>query len=581
MANKNDPLTPEKINRADHEEYLSEYLRRKYPKEQKVLMALHQKIYDNLNIDESTEHQKWILLSLSFSNLFSYGEDNKINFTEFQSNKVIGIVGRNHTGKSAILDILLFALFGKCSRCNENEVLNVSKTNMECKVTFSIGPDIYYIRRSSAVPLKFGKIVNKEEVKIKGIKTKTEMQKKINELIGSYDDYIRTCMSLQHQPHDKTTEFAVMTPANKAPLLHQLLGIDVFEKCQEYVKKELTDINRDTNAANVCLMGIGHVSEEKVLELEEEIKILQRDCQKEELFLRTVHRLVIEYESLREPEFPEWIIRKYHMNPTDTLEKIMLLVRDSEWIDKEIDLRYLVDYKTNKMIYDQKKASYPEQRSLMEMREKQLKSTREKLIEKQISLGGIMTHLKIYNEQKMKFDRLEKQKKLYKLYDNIVSPNGVVSVLLRNVIPEVKTNINQVINKIADFSIIVQVGKSVNLLLQKEGQEPYPVSLASGFERFVVGLAMRIVLSKTATCAKPDLFVIDEGWTCLDNNKLGNLDNLMEFIRSQFHQVIMINHLEELKNKFDGQIRVSTNNKISYVKCDVSTKNKINYVTCD
>ena len=114
----------------------------------------------------------------------------------------------------------------------------------------------------------------------------------------------------------------------------------------------------------------------------------------------------------------------------------------------------------------------------------------------------------------------------------------------------------------------MQVDKSVNLLLQKEEQEPYRVSLASGFERFIIGLAMRIVLSKTATCAKPDLFVIDEGWGCLDQNNLGNLNRLMEFIKSQFHQVIMISHLEELKNKFDSQIRVSTKDKISYVKCD-------------
>ena len=59
--------------------------------------------------------------------MFSYGQNNEINFSKFDN--IIGIFGQNKIGKSSILDILLYCLFDKCSRGNKiSDILNKNET---------------------------------------------------------------------------------------------------------------------------------------------------------------------------------------------------------------------------------------------------------------------------------------------------------------------------------------------------------------------------------------------------------------------------------------------------------------------
>lgn len=66
----------------------------------------------------------------------------------------------------------------------------------------------------------------------------------------------------------------------------------------------------------------------------------------------------------------------------------------------------------------------------------------------------------------------------------------------------------------------------------------YDVQLTSGFEKFIISLTMRIVLSKLSLTAKPNFFIIDEGWSCLDSTNLDNIDNIMNYIKQ--HSMSML-----------------------------------------
>ena len=88
---------------------------------------------ENQNVESSVIHHsngqlKWKIIRLSFSNMFNYGENNVIDFTQF--NQICGIFGENGIGKSSILDIILFVLFDKCSRGERVDIMNLSKSNI-------------------------------------------------------------------------------------------------------------------------------------------------------------------------------------------------------------------------------------------------------------------------------------------------------------------------------------------------------------------------------------------------------------------------------------------------------------------
>ena len=81
-----------------------------------------------------------------FSNMFSYGDGNIIDFTKLRD--VIGIFAPNHSGKSAILDALMFNIFHKCSRTKSaSDVLNNKKKNFYSKLNFEIDGVDYFIER--------------------------------------------------------------------------------------------------------------------------------------------------------------------------------------------------------------------------------------------------------------------------------------------------------------------------------------------------------------------------------------------------------------------------------------------------
>jgi DNA repair exonuclease SbcCD ATPase subunit len=59
--------------------------------------------------------------------MFAYGNNNIIDFTSW--NGVVGIFGQNYSGKSSLLDIILFCLFDKTNKSSKGiDILNNKST---------------------------------------------------------------------------------------------------------------------------------------------------------------------------------------------------------------------------------------------------------------------------------------------------------------------------------------------------------------------------------------------------------------------------------------------------------------------
>ena len=56
----------------------------------------------------------WKLKSFEWDNLFNYGSDNRVDFE--QTNGIVGIFGKNYSGKSSIIDGLLYTMFNTTSK---------------------------------------------------------------------------------------------------------------------------------------------------------------------------------------------------------------------------------------------------------------------------------------------------------------------------------------------------------------------------------------------------------------------------------------------------------------------------------
>lgn len=228
---------------------IEEYLTENDISKKKINMIKELNTVANKTLDNS-KHQNigtWKLIKLEFSNLYSYGKNNIINFENFDG--IVGIIAPNHMGKSAIIDIILYTLFDKFPRKGTlKDIINNRKDNYNSKITVQIGEWIYTIeKRGSRVKgnrttskcdfYRIKKDTNIKEVLNEDTSTKTKT--KILEYIGDYEDIIQTNISLQHN----NCNFIDAENTSRRKELERILRINFIDKL---TKQSVSCVNERT-----------------------------------------------------------------------------------------------------------------------------------------------------------------------------------------------------------------------------------------------------------------------------------------------------------------------------------------------
>jgi DNA repair exonuclease SbcCD ATPase subunit/DNA repair exonuclease SbcCD nuclease subunit len=215
---------------------------------------------DKLNIKEKSIC-RWELIDLQFSNLFSYGENNYIDFSKFNDSSIVGVLAPNSYGKSSLIDIILFSLFGRISRNQGHgitkDLINIEKNKFSTKLSFKIGSEIYTIdkegRREKSGKIKitkeeFFKIKNGEKV-ILTEESRLKTDKILNEQIGDMQEFIFTNIQLQNR--DKS--FKDLTNKERKEFLHNILNLDIFESILPTITVDTKNIKSELDILEKCL----------------------------------------------------------------------------------------------------------------------------------------------------------------------------------------------------------------------------------------------------------------------------------------------------------------------------------------
>jgi DNA repair exonuclease SbcCD ATPase subunit/DNA repair exonuclease SbcCD nuclease subunit len=203
--------------------------------------------------EEVSRNIKWRLNELRWDNLFNYGEDNRVDFSRLTG--TVGIFGKNYSGKSSVIDSLLYTLFNTTSK-NERRNVNIINQNREegsGEAVISIGDEQYYVRRGSKkytkrlkgvetieakTDLDFFKIdANGEKVSLNGL-TRNDTDKNIRKVFGSLDDFLLTSLSSQLD----SLSFIREGSTKRKEILAKFLDLEIFEKKFKLAKEDAADM---------------------------------------------------------------------------------------------------------------------------------------------------------------------------------------------------------------------------------------------------------------------------------------------------------------------------------------------------
>jgi len=226
---------------------ITDYLNDEYALDEELLDCvrhINRTVHGKLPESEITRNALWTPKMFEFSNMFSYGNDNVIDFSTL--NGSYGLFAPNASGKSTLLDALAFCCFDRCSRTTKAiHVLNNKRSNFDCKFQFELDGKDYFIQRTGKknnkghvkVDVNFWVIdENGEEVLLNGDQRDTT-NKIIRQYLGSYEDFVLTALSLQ----SNNTGFIDMSQRERKELLTQFLDIDVFEQQYQIANEEIRE----------------------------------------------------------------------------------------------------------------------------------------------------------------------------------------------------------------------------------------------------------------------------------------------------------------------------------------------------
>jgi len=160
----------------------------------------------------------------------------------------------------------------------------------------------------------------------------------------------------------------------------------------------------------------------------------------------------------------------------------------------------------------------------------------------------------IENDQEY-FQQMEKQYSAYDLFLTCMNANGISYDIIKKRLPIINEEVSKILTSIVDFEIMfVNEGDKLDILIKHPGYDPRPVELGSGAEKTIAAMAIRLALLRVSTLPKGDIFVLDEPGTALDAENMEGFVRILEMVKTQFKTVLLVSHLDTLKDIVDKQI---------------------------
>ena len=191
------------------------------------------------------------------------------------------------------------------------------------------------------------------------------------------------------------------------------------------------------------------------------------------------------------------------------------------------------------------------------------------LLEKEGYKNNITTLTNQISQYEVIITKLTEEETLiraWELYLLMVGKNGISKMVLRQTLPIINAELNNLLNDVCDFNVLVEIDDSnhVNFSLIADDVKSNLLS-GSGFEQTVAALALRAVLGNISTLPRPSFMLLDEvlGGVAKDNYE--NVKKLYDRILKDYSFIFQITHLDDIADWHETTVVVKKENRISSI----------------
>ncbi len=412
---------------------------------------------------------------------------------------------------------------------------------------------------------------HKEEYLI-ALQKKLEMENALSQ--------VKSQLALKNQEkqtlEEKLTEIkthleSLKKDAARCPTCKQLIDLDQKQKVKTEYLLEVEKIKQQ-------LSQIKTAAEEKEIEkIQSEINFIKLDPQKHQQIIKDLNEL----SSLQKKK--ERLIAA--QATLESEKKVVLELRGlfsskKTQIDKlEKEVKSLPNLDSHLNLLQKQIAEKEINLSSLRGEEKETRNTLGQvfqLISRQKQLENL------FITRKEERQALEKEKQVFEELALAFGKKGIQAMIIEAAIPEIEDEANRLLERLTEGRMKIRLEtqretktkvttiegakeratvETLDIIISDEmGEREY--ELYSGGEAFRVNFALRLAISKLLTNragAKLQFLVIDEGFGTQDAQGRSRIVEVIDSIKDDFEKILIITHLDELKEEFPVRIEVSKN----------------------
>jgi DNA repair exonuclease SbcCD ATPase subunit len=138
-----------------------------------------------------------------------------------------------------------------------------------------------------------------------------------------------------------------------------------------------------------------------------------------------------------------------------------------------------------------------------------------------------------------------------------IERDGLPLYLLKTKLPMIETDINGLLSAFLDKTLVLRVEeKDVVVGIEVQPGTSQVSNYLGGMESFIIDLSLKLGFSKFANLPRSNFFIIDEGISVMDQERIGNISHLFDFLSHITDHVFLISHLPAIKDFVQQSIEI-------------------------
>ena len=191
----------------------------------------------------------------------------------------------------------------------------------------------------------------------------------------------------------------------------------------------------------------------------------------------------------------------------------------------------------------------------MASKEAELESCKTSTFEYYRQVGSLEQKVEEIKSAKEDYIQLRREYAAYDLFMRCMYSNGIAYDIIKKKIPVINQEVAKMLANIVDFEIFFSSnGNKLDIFIKHPQHDERPIEMGSGAEKTVAAMAIRLALLSVSSLPKGDVFILDEPGTALDEENMEGFIRILELIKVYFKNVLLISHLDSLKDCVDMQV---------------------------